>query len=96
MPPGARWMLEVFSWNEQQKAPEKEGWLEDKMTIPFGIVYFQVRTAVGFREGSWARRSESETKVLFGYNTTSKDYYYANDQIFAQDLCRFAGQTTFF
>jgi len=25
--------------------------------------------------------------VLFGYNTTSKDYYYANDQIFAQDLC---------
>lgn len=66
------------------------------MTIPFGIVYFQVRTAVGFREGSWARRSESETKVLFGYNTTSKDYYYANDQIFAQDLCRFAGQTTFF
>ena len=25
-------------------------------------------------------------QVLFGYNTTSADYYYANDQVFAKDL----------
>lgn len=25
--------------------------------------------------------------VLFGYNTTSPDYYYANDQVFDQSLC---------